>query len=80
MSQEQSANLESNETLENTSTLSDVESPPYSYKDMVDKIVMWRKALEDGYHINTVFDSICVYLGEQQREIQNLRCLLKNKS
>lgn len=52
---------------------------PYSYDEMVRKIVMWRTAFEQGYNTNDIFDSICVYLGEQQREIQRLNNLLKKK-
>ena len=45
----------------------------YSYKDMVNNIVMWRDALEKGHSVKIVFDSMCSYLGEQQREIDRLR-------
>ena len=45
----------------------------YSYDEMKKHIIMWRTALEDGYDVKTVFDSMCVYLGEQQREIDRLK-------
>lgn len=47
--------------------------------ELVSKIVMWRNALEErnaNMGIMQVFDSICVFLGEQQREID----LLKKKN
>jgi hypothetical protein len=43
--------------------------------EMKDKIVMWRKELqkqEASMGIMNVFDSICVYLGEQDRKIATL--------
>ena len=49
----------------------------HSHEEMVNKIVMWRDALEKGYGMNTVFDSMCVYLGEQQREIEKLNQQVK---
>lgn len=44
--------------------------------ELVNKISMWRKALEErnaNMGVMQVFDSMCVYLGEQQRENERLR-------
>ncbi|MGZ9868165.1 hypothetical protein ACU3L3_07060 [Priestia endophytica] len=47
-----------------------------SINPMINKINTWRKELEKqgaNMGIRSVFDSMCVYIGEQQREIEQLK-------
>jgi hypothetical protein len=47
---------------------------------MVSKIKMWRSALEQGYSVTDVFNSMCTYLGEQQREIGILNDIIEDET
>lgn len=45
-----------------------------SNDELVSKIIMWRSELEKqgtNMGVMSVFDSMCAYLGEQQRMINN---------
>jgi hypothetical protein len=52
-----------------------------SNNELVSKIVMWRKELENqgaNMGIMAVFDSMCVYIGEQQRKTDNSKWIDSN--
>lgn len=57
------------------------DAEPFSYQDLHNKIIMWREwieFLESDSKTNvivdrSIFDSMCAYLGEMQRQYSKLK-------